>query len=134
ANIKDEHYFVGVVAQDLEKVAPYMVGSFESATGDIHFEEQMKNTETYKYVDNGAMTYIAINAIKELDAQQNKVKETFKNISDFGVATLNSAEMFVAFNDDFKNKLAGTPVVAVTSINSTASLTIVSQTNLGFTV
>lgn len=134
ANIKEENYFVGVIAQDLEAVAPYMVGSFESADGKLPFGEQEANTETYKSVDNGAMTYIAINAIKELDAQQAKVKETFKNISDFGVARLTAVETFVTFDEDFKNKLSGTPVVTVTPVNSTATLTIVNQTKEGFTV
>ena len=134
ANVKDDHYFVGVVAQDLEQVAPYMVGSFETADGSLAFEAQEASTETYKSVDNGAMTYVAINAIKELDAKQNKVKETFKNISDFGVASLTDVETFIPFNGDFKDLLTGTPVVAVTPLNSSASLTIVSQTTEGFTV
>lgn len=134
ANIKEENYFVGVIAQDLEEVAPYMVGSYESTDGSQSFEEQESNTQTFKSVDNGAMTYIAINAIKELDAQQGKVKETFKNISDFGVATLSDRETFVSFSDDFKNRLSGTPVVTITPINSTVSLTIIEQTQDGFTV
>ncbi len=134
ANIQEKNYFVGVVAQDLEKVAPYMVGSWETTDGSLSFIEQERAKKTYKSVDAGAMTYIAINAIKELDAKQTKVKETFKNISDFGVASLNSLETFIPFNDDFKNMLTGTPVVAVTPLNSAASLTIVNQTAEGFTV
>ena len=80
------------------------------------------------------MTYIAINSIKELDAQQNKIKETFKNISDFGIASLSEIETFVPFNSAFKDMLTGTRVVGVTPINSTASLTIVSQTTEGFVI
>ena len=107
ANITEKNYFVGVVAQDLEKVAPYMVGSFETTDGSLPYLEQEANTETYKSVDAGAMTYIAINAIKELDAQQNKIKETVKNISDFGVASLSGLETFIPFNNAFKDMLQG---------------------------
>lgn len=134
ANIKDNHYFVGVVAQELENVAPYMVGSFESAPGDIPFEEQEAAKETYKSVDNGAMTYVAINAIKELDEQQTKMKTVVRNISDFGVETANASQVFVPFSEDFKNMLTATPVVTVTPIGSNANLSIVSQTTTGFTV
>ena len=46
---------VGVLAQELKEVSPYMVSSF---TKD--------STEYYK-VDNSAMTYMLINAVKELE-------------------------------------------------------------------
>ena len=134
ANIQDEHYYVGVVAQDLQEAAPYMVGSFESTPGDIPFEQQEANKETYLSVDNGAMTYITINAIKQLDEQQEKVKETFKNISDFGTSSISTSELYIPFSDDFSSKLDGIPVVTVTPLNSSVSLSIVSQTDKGFTV
>lgn len=59
--------FVGVVAQDLQKVAPYMVGSFD------------KNGTDYLNVDNSAMTYMLINSVKEqqkqMEAQQKEIAE-----------------------------------------------------------
>ncbi|MBK7692302.1 MAG: tail fiber domain-containing protein [Bacteroidetes bacterium] len=55
--------YVGVIAQELQKVAPYMVSNF---TKD--------NTE-YLQVDNSAMTYMLINAVKE---QQKQIAELQK--------------------------------------------------------
>lgn len=52
--------YVGVIAQDLKKIAPYMIGTF-----------QKEGTE-YFSVDNSAMTYTLINAVKE---QQIQIKE-----------------------------------------------------------
>ncbi len=49
---------VGVIAQELQKVAPYMVGTWK------HKEDNLE-TE-YLAVDNGAMTYMLVNATKEL--------------------------------------------------------------------
>jgi hypothetical protein len=49
--------YVGVLAQELQKIAPYMVGTYQ------------KDGETYFNVDNSAMTYLLINAVKELAAQ-----------------------------------------------------------------
>jgi len=57
-----EPTYVGVVAQDLREVAPYMVGEYD------------KDGQTYLNVDNSAMTYLLINAVKELAAENEAVK------------------------------------------------------------
>jgi hypothetical protein len=49
--------YVGVLAQDLQKVAPYMVNTFK------------QNNQEYLSVDNTAMMYMLINAVKEQQAQ-----------------------------------------------------------------
>jgi hypothetical protein len=62
----DGQVYVGVVAQELEKVLPFMVSS-----------EKMKLRESdaapvdLKRVDTGSFTYLLVNAVKEL-ARQNK--------------------------------------------------------------
>jgi len=55
--------YVGVIAQELQVVAPYMVNNFQ------------KNGETYLNVDNSAMIYMLINAVKE---QQQQIEELKK--------------------------------------------------------
>ena len=55
--------YIGVVAQELQSIAPYMVGSFT------------KKGETYFNVDNSAMTYMLINAIKEQQKQIDELKK-----------------------------------------------------------
>ena len=51
---------VGVIAQDLQKIAPYMV-----STWSYKKDEKDETGKEYLGVDNGAMTYMLINAIKE---------------------------------------------------------------------
>ncbi len=58
--------YVGVIAQDLQEIAPYMVSSGE-----------YKNTgKEFLSVDNSAMTYMLINAVKELKGQTDAKDET----------------------------------------------------------
>lgn len=59
--------YVGVIAQDLQQVAPYMVGTFT------------KDGETYYDVDNSAMVYMLINAVKE---QQATIADMQKEINE----------------------------------------------------
>ena len=58
---KTEH--VGVIAQELQEIAPYMVSAIE------------KDGKEYLLVDNSAMTYMLINAVKELNAENKQLKE-----------------------------------------------------------
>ena len=62
--------YIGVLAQDIKSIAPYMVGSFQ------------KKGETWYNVDNSAMTYMLINAVKEqqltIDKQQLQIDELKK--------------------------------------------------------
>jgi len=53
---------VGVIAQELQEIADHMVSSYE------------KNGEEYLQVDNSAMTYMLINAVKELHEENKQLK------------------------------------------------------------
>lgn len=55
---------VGVIAQDLKEIAPYMVGTFEWG----------ESKESYLDVNNSAMTYMLINAVKEQQEMINQLK------------------------------------------------------------
>lgn len=63
---------VGVIAQDLQKVAPYMIKTW-------NYREEDGNSTEYLGVDNGAMTYMLINAVKEqneiIQNQQQELDE-----------------------------------------------------------
>ena len=61
--------YVGVVAQDLQKIAPYMVGK-----GPIKSDSE----EEYLTIDDSAMTYMLINAVKELHAEIETLKAELK--------------------------------------------------------
>ena len=62
--------YIGVLAQDILSIAPYMVGSFQ------------KKGEAWYNVDNSAMTYMLINAVKEqqlmIGKQQQQIDELKK--------------------------------------------------------
>ncbi|MBL7766826.1 MAG: tail fiber domain-containing protein [Chitinophagaceae bacterium] len=64
--------YVGVIAQELQQVAPYMVGTFKS----------LKGQKEYLNVDNSAMTYMLINAVKE---QQAQIESKDKKLEDLQV-------------------------------------------------
>lgn len=55
--------YVGVIAQELKEVAPYMVGSFE------------KDGTEYLNVDNSAMVYMLVNSVRELEGQVQALRE-----------------------------------------------------------
>jgi hypothetical protein len=65
--------YVGVIAQDMQKVAPYMV---ETVSKKMHPEDK-ENTELLMY-DPSALDYITINAIqtqqKQIETQQAEIE------------------------------------------------------------
>ena len=58
-----EPQYVGVIAQELQEILPDLVHTFK------------KNNEEYLSVDNSAMTYILINAVKEQQVQIEKLEK-----------------------------------------------------------
>jgi hypothetical protein len=62
---------VGVAAQDLQQIAPYMVG-----TSKIEPDSE----EEYLTIDNGALTYMLINAVKDLHAEIEALKSELKTL------------------------------------------------------
>ena len=59
---------VGIIAQDLQKIAPYMVNTWTYKETDKD-GKKTGTEEEYLGVDNGAMTYMLINAVKEQQVQ-----------------------------------------------------------------
>ncbi len=60
--------YIGVIAQDLNKVAPYMVQNYQ------------RDGSEYMAVDNSAMTYMLINAVKTQQAEIELLKEALSEI------------------------------------------------------
>lgn len=131
-----KNYYVGVIAQELQTVAPYMVSTYEFLQGDTPLEEAKEKIETYFQVDNSALSYITVNALKELDTKTAKIQAAFTNISDFGMQNLTAEETFIPFSGDFQQLIANNSqaVVTLTPINSAQTLTILAQNANGFTV
>jgi len=59
--------YVGVIAQELKEIAPYMVSVSNNKTED--------GVNDYLSVDNSAMTYMLINAVKEQQKMIDELKQ-----------------------------------------------------------
>jgi trimeric autotransporter adhesin len=55
--------YIGIIAQELQAVAPYMVSTF------------VKDGQEYLQVDNSAMTYMLVNAVRELKEKNNALED-----------------------------------------------------------
>ena len=73
--------YVGVIAQDLQKIAPYMVSTSDKKMAD--------GSSGYLQVDNSAMTYMLINAVKE---QQQQIDNLDQELSAL-LAQLNAVDV-----------------------------------------
>ena len=71
SNIVKTSTYQGVIAQDLQKVAPYMV----QEKSIIKMKEGEKQEEKFLEVDPSAFTYMLINAVKELKKESESLKK-----------------------------------------------------------
>jgi hypothetical protein len=65
AGLPTEEQYVGVLAQDMQQIAPYTVGQFT-------YQDSTGKTEQYLDYDPNALTYILVNSVKE---QQKQLEE-----------------------------------------------------------
>ena len=65
------------------------------------------------------MIPVAVNAIKQLDKQQQQIIKTV-SISDFGMEQIKDNEVRVNFTKEFKDKLQGKPIVTITALEPNA--------------
>lgn len=77
-----ERTHVGIIAQDIEKVAPYMVDSYvhrDLVSGDDVTNPELGKEEEYLRVSAGDIQYLLVNAIKEqqdlIDDLQTQINE-----------------------------------------------------------
>ena len=69
-NPDDGHKQIGLIAQDVEKVAPALVVSEK-----VKLHPKDKDATEIKAVDYGAVNYMLINAIKELKADNDNLRD-----------------------------------------------------------
>lgn len=70
AGLSTEGQYVGLVAQQVEKIFPYMVGHFNGK-----LEEADANETDLLSLDASALSYVMVNAIKELDDRVNNLEK-----------------------------------------------------------
>jgi len=68
--------YVGVIAQEIQTVAPYTVDTFSAKLNP----EDPTETEILRF-DPNALTYISINAIKELSAENQRLRTENMNLT-----------------------------------------------------
>jgi hypothetical protein len=70
AGIKDtEKEYVGIIAQDMQKIAPYMVREVE------YNDEESGENDTYLEFDPSSLDFMIVNAIQELKAEMDELKK-----------------------------------------------------------
>jgi hypothetical protein len=75
--VEDGKEYVGVVAQELEEVAPFMVSSKQEKlrTGD-------KVPSAIKQVDSSALTYMLVNAVQELSRRDKELTQRNRELTE----------------------------------------------------
>jgi hypothetical protein len=77
AGTKSDKQFVGIIAQDMQKIAPYTIGSSV-------YQDSLGNKTEYLDYDANAVTYILINSVKEqqevIDQKDKELKEMSERI------------------------------------------------------
>ncbi|QHT71606.1 tail fiber domain-containing protein [Rhodocytophaga rosea] len=68
AGLPTEKEYVGVIAQEMQQIAPYMVGEFT-------YQDSTGAQEKYLDYDATALTYILVNAVKELKQENQDLKQ-----------------------------------------------------------
>ena len=69
----DGKEYIGVIAQDIQKVAPYTIQTIDKTID----ENDRENTKLLMY-DGTALTYILVNAVKELNADLKESNAALK--------------------------------------------------------
>jgi len=75
AEMPTDKEYVGIIAQEIQKIAPYMIGE------TVH-EDTTGAKETYLDYNGNAMTYLLINSVKELKAQNEALQEEIRNLKE----------------------------------------------------
>lgn len=79
---------IGLIAQELQKVAPELVSTFD------YTDEASGSTESYLQIDESALKFMIINAMKEqqglIDAQAEKIAQLEEAINTIGATEINN--------------------------------------------
>ena len=77
AGIETDKKFVGIIAQEMQEIAPYTIGNFT-------YQDSLGNKTEYLDYDAGAVTYMLVNAVKEqqeiIDQKETKIQDLAKRL------------------------------------------------------
>jgi hypothetical protein len=134
AHTPANEYGVGIIAQEMKKVAPYTISTMEYVDPNVPFENIRENIEQYYAYNSGPLEYVVVNSVKELNQKQKNAEQILANTTEFGSATLSSAETEINYPASFVQRCASVPVVTVSTLNSESQVTISGKTATGFKV
>ncbi|MBN2543294.1 tail fiber domain-containing protein [bacterium] len=80
ANMPTDTRNIGVIAQDIQKVCPYTVGSFEAILNPDNTGQTVPQIEEYLDFNSHALTFVAINAIKELNQKIEELEAEIESL------------------------------------------------------
>jgi hypothetical protein len=75
-----EKRFVGIIAQEMQQIAPYTIGSFT-------YQDSLGQKSEYLDYDGGAVTYMLINAVKEQQAVIEQLLSRLEKLETAGSST-----------------------------------------------
>lgn len=94
ADLRSEEKFVGIIAQEMQKIAPYTIGTFTH-------QDSLGNKTEYLDYDANAVTYILINSVKEqqqvIEQKNAELKEMNAQVADLS-KRLELLERIIASN------------------------------------
>lgn len=122
---------IGFSAQELKQIVPEIVSSWDYMSNNE--EGYIKAKTPTLGVIYEEIIPVTVNAIKQLDQQQQDIIKTF-TISDFGTIQSNTDEVLVNYSAEFIQKLQGNPIVTITATVPNANYFIKSQDKKGFVV
>lgn len=134
AKTPSNEYGVGILAQDMQKVAPYTISTMEYVDPKVPFEQISENKEQYLAYNSGPLEYVVLNAVKELSQKQKNAEQILVNTTEFGSAILTAMETEITYPQTFTHKCASVPVVTLSTLNNNAQLTITGKSLNGFKV
>lgn len=82
----DDNEYIGMIAQDVQPTAPYMIGTYEAK-----LEETDPEPTELLTMNNGAMVYALVNAVRELAARVETLETTIASLTGIRLQGLESA-------------------------------------------
>ncbi|MDH3244991.1 MAG: tail fiber domain-containing protein [Saprospiraceae bacterium] len=121
-NIKDtDKMYVGVVAQELQEVAPYMVKNVsvtemtEKVVDGQRELEEVKQ-ENYLHVDATAIRYMLVNAVKEQQLEIEDLKDQIEELRELVAQISTNSQAATLLNIGYLEQNQPNPFNAVTTI------------------
>lgn len=124
ARLPADESSVGIIAQEMQKIAPYMVKNYEHIDDD-------GNKDNYLGFDANALFYITINAIKE---QQQQIKEKEEKIEELEIQVEKIQAILQTLIADQKTKITQSAIIQPAKLGQNAPNPFEGNTIIPYTI